>query len=342
MAGALIGEAFLSASIQTLCDKIGSGELMDFFRGKKLDHSLLEKLKLTFLALDAVLDDAEEKQMEKPRVGKWLDELKHAVFDAEDLLDEIDTEVLRSKVEAEFSTKKTQVWNFLSTSLNPFYQGMNGRIQTLFQRLEHLAQQKDVLGLRGGVGGKVSQRTPTTSFVEHEFSTYGRDEDEAKLKTLLLCDDSSGGSISVIPIVGMGGVDTVSSLYNLQTLLLSHCSSLVELPVNMRKLINLRHLDIRDTGIKEMPVQMGRLKSLRTLTAYVLGTSTRSGGIVELGELPSLGGKLSILNLENVMEATDALRAKLKDKKDLNEIELAWGNEDADDSMKERRVLESL
>ncbi|XP_068343347.1 putative disease resistance RPP13-like protein 1 [Pyrus communis] len=752
MAGALIGEAFLSASIQTLCDKIGSGELMDFFRGKKLDHSLLEKLKLTFLALDAVLDDAEEQQIEKPRVGKWLDELKHTVFNAEDLLDEIDTEVLRSKVEAEFSTKKTQVWNFLSTSLNPFYQGMNGRIEELLQRLEHLAQQKIVLGLRGGVGGKVSQRTPTTSFVEHQFSTYGRDEDEAKLKKLLLSDDARGGNASVIPIVGMGGVgkttlaqllynndrvkeqfdvrawacvsedfdairvtktlvqsiaskpcdtsdmsllqvalreqlmgkrfllvlddlwnddyndwsvlqapftygargskvivttrnesvasivhtvpihslkqlshddcwlllakhafrnenasahpdleeigkkiarkckglplaakalggllscnmdykkwnhilnsnlwelpqansilpslrlsfhhlptylkqcfaycsifpkdhefekhnlvqlwmavglisqaegeermeevgenyfnelvsrsliqrsrteehgftmhdlindlamfvsreicfrmdeegshevpkrvrhlsylkgkfdaakkfqplngveylrtflpmslrksnweyvsskvpsdllptlkcsralslaryenishlpdcigdhihlryidlsytaikrlpDTVSCLYNLQTLLLVGCSSLVELPVDMRKLIKLRHLDIRKTRIREMPVQMGRLKSLRTLTAYVLGTSTRSGGIEELGELPNLGGELSIMNLENVVHVVDALRANLKDKKDLNEIQLVWGTKDADDSIKERNVLERL
>ncbi|CAN6561979.1 unnamed protein product [Malus baccata var. baccata] len=207
MAGALIGEAFLSASIRTLCDKIGSRELMDFFRGKKLDHSLLEKLKVTFLALYAVLDDAEDKQLKDHSVGKWLDELGHAVFDAEDLLDEIDTEVLRSKVEAGYPTKKTQVWNFLCT-LNPFYQGMNGRIQELLERLKYLAQQKDVLGLRGGVWGKVSRSIPTTSVVGHEFSTYGRDEVEAKLKTMLLSDDSSGAgvSVTVIPIVGMGGV----------------------------------------------------------------------------------------------------------------------------------------
>ncbi|RXI05244.1 hypothetical protein DVH24_006501 [Malus domestica] len=38
----------------------------------------------------------------------------------------------------------------------------------------------------------------------------------------------------------------------------------------------------------------------------------------------------------------DALRANLTEKKDLSEIELAWGRKDADDSMKERRVLESL
>ncbi|RXH93001.1 hypothetical protein DVH24_013577 [Malus domestica] len=209
MAGALIGEAFLSASIRTLCDKISSGMLMDFFRRKKLDHSLLEKLKLTFLALDAVLDDAEDKQIEKPRVKKWLDELKHAVFDAEDLLAEIDAEALQSKVEAEeYQTKMTsQVWNFFSTSLNPFYQGMNGKIQELFQTVEHIGKQKDLLGLiGGGVKEKVSQRT-TTSLVEREFSACGRKRDKKKLKRMLLFDDASSSHISVIPIVGMGGVE---------------------------------------------------------------------------------------------------------------------------------------
>ncbi|XP_048442240.1 putative disease resistance RPP13-like protein 1 [Pyrus x bretschneideri] len=154
-----------------MCDKIGSGEFLDLFRGKKLDLSLVEKLKLTLLTLHAVLNDAEEKQIVNPDVGSWLDELKHAVFDAEDLLDEIDAEALRSKVEAEYQTKKTQVWNFLSTSLNPFYQGMNGRIQELFKRLEHLAKQIKLLGLIGGVKGKISRRAPTTFLVGMEIKT---------------------------------------------------------------------------------------------------------------------------------------------------------------------------
>ncbi|KAM1671478.1 hypothetical protein ACFXTN_036482 [Malus domestica] len=110
---------------------------------------------------------------------------------------------------------------------------------------------------------------------------------------------------------------------------------------NMRKLINLRHLDISGTCVKEIPVQIGRLKSLRTLTAFVLGKSTRSGGIGELGQLSNLQGKLSILNLENVVNPMDALGANLKDKKHLSEVELAWGREDAYDSIKERHVLES-
>ncbi|KAM1781507.1 hypothetical protein ACFX11_040078 [Malus domestica] len=136
--------------------------------------------------------------------------------------------------------------------------------------------------------------------------------------------------------------DTVCTLYNLQTLLLFGCSSLVELPADMRKLINLRHLDIGGTRVKEMPVQMGRLKSLRTLTNFVLGKSIGSGGMGELGQLSHLRGKLSILNLQNVVNPMDASGANLKDKKHLSEVELAWGPEDAYDSMKERYVLESL
>ncbi|CAN6558904.1 unnamed protein product [Malus baccata var. baccata] len=309
---ALVGEALLSGSIQVMCEKIASGEFVDFFRARRLNHSLMDKLKVTLNTLHGVLNDAEEKQIVNPAVGTWLDDLKHAVFEAEDLVDEIDTEALRHKVNDQ--TKQTQVCNFLSTSRNPFnYKGMNGRIEELFQRLEHLAEQRNRLGLREGIGRMVSQRTPTTSVVEEGFCPYGRDKDKEKLKKLLLLSDNeSSSNFSVVPIVGMGGVD-------------------------MKKLIHLRHLDIGGTRIKKMPVHMGRLKSLRTLTAFVLGKSTGSS-IGELRELSHLRGKISILNLENVIGAIDAL---LKDKKDVNEVELAWGYV-SDDSVKERYVLERL
>ncbi|KAB2604109.1 disease resistance RPP13-like protein 1 [Pyrus ussuriensis x Pyrus communis] len=204
---ALVGEALLSGSIKVLCEKIASGLFINFFRARRLDHSLMDKLRVTLNTLQAVLNDAEEKQIVNPAVEVWLNDLKDAVFDAEDLVDEIDTKASRHKEKDQ--TKKPKVLKFLSTRLNPFnYKGMNGRIEGLFNKLEHLAKQKDTLGLREGVvGGKVSQRTPTTSVVEDGFCTYGREGDKEKLKALLLLSDNeSSSNFSVVPVVGMGGV----------------------------------------------------------------------------------------------------------------------------------------
>ncbi|XP_030962786.1 putative disease resistance protein At3g14460 [Quercus lobata] len=145
--------------------------------------------------------------------------------------------------------------------------------------------------------------------------------------------DLSRTAIKVLP-------DSVCTLYNLQTLLLSFCYSLTELPANMGWLVNLRHLDISETNLIEMPMLMGRLKSLQTLTSFILGKKGGSG-IKELGEFQQLKGSLSVLKLENVVDARDALEANLKDKLQLNELILKWGG-DTNDSKKDRDILDHL
>ncbi|CAL9004830.1 unnamed protein product [Prunus brigantina] len=215
---ALIGEALISASVQVLCDRITSREFVDLFRQTKLDEPLLMNLKTTLLTLFVVLNDAEEKQLVNPAVREWLNELKNAVFDAEDLLDEIDTEALRCKFEGEDQTGKftNKVRNLLFSSRSHFYQSMNVKIQELLQRLENFVQQKIALGLGEVARRKVSHRTPTTSLV-HEPCVYGRDEVHENLSKVLLSDDASKDDVSVLTIVGMGGVGKTTlarMLYN--------------------------------------------------------------------------------------------------------------------------------
>ncbi|KHN34421.1 Putative disease resistance RPP13-like protein 1 [Glycine soja] len=60
---------------------------------------LLGKLNIKLLSIDALADDAEQKQFRDPRVKAWLFKVKDAVFDAEDLLDEIDYELAKCEVE---------------------------------------------------------------------------------------------------------------------------------------------------------------------------------------------------------------------------------------------------
>lgn len=115
MAGALVGGAFLSAVLQVLADKVASREILDFFQGRKLTDRLLKKLEATLLSVSAVLEDAEEKQVTKPDVRRWIDELKDAFYDAEDILDEIATDALQRKLDAEFETTAKKVRNSISS-----------------------------------------------------------------------------------------------------------------------------------------------------------------------------------------------------------------------------------
>ncbi|MED6217421.1 hypothetical protein PIB30_017481 [Stylosanthes scabra] len=111
-AGVLVGKALLSSVVSVLAGKI-STEISEFHESKKLDKSLLEKLRVTLLSLHAFLDDAEEKQISNAAVKAWMDELTQALFDADDLIDDIATEALRRKVEARYRTLPGKVLKYL-------------------------------------------------------------------------------------------------------------------------------------------------------------------------------------------------------------------------------------
>jgi Leucine-rich repeat (LRR) protein len=80
-------------------------------------------------------------------------------------------------------------------------------------------------------------------------------------------------------------------------------------------LINLRHLDISGTNIKEMPMQIVELEKLRTLTVFIVGRGQVGISIKELRKFPHLlQGKLTILNLHDVIDSMGAFPANLKSK----------------------------
>ncbi|KAB1203858.1 putative disease resistance RPP13-like protein 1 [Morella rubra] len=205
MAEAMVGGAFLSAFLQVLFDRMASREVVDFVRGRKLAAGLLKKLEIALLSVDAVLEDAEEKQATTRAAKKWLDELKDVVYDAEDILDEIATESLRCKLDADVQKTASEVQTSISTSINHFVEELEPRILEVLDKIEFLAKKKDVIGLREGVEGKPAEKLPTTSLVE-ESCSFGRDDEREKIINSLLLDDASGNELSVIAIVGMGGI----------------------------------------------------------------------------------------------------------------------------------------
>ncbi|XP_022745609.1 putative disease resistance RPP13-like protein 1 isoform X2 [Durio zibethinus] len=202
MADALVGGAFLSASLQVLFNRMASQEVLDFIRGKKLKKRLVKKLKPMLMSVKAVLDDAEYKQITNQNVKDWVAELKDAVYDAEDLLEEIAAEALRSRL-GQTTSKKLSC---LISSLNPFNSGMDLKLKDILGRLESLVNQKDILGLEEHCKGKKAfQNSPATSLVD-ESGVYGRDDEKEATMKLLHPENPTKNQIDVIPIVGMGGV----------------------------------------------------------------------------------------------------------------------------------------
>ncbi|XP_057430698.1 putative disease resistance RPP13-like protein 1 [Lotus japonicus] len=197
MAVALVGGAFLSGFVNVALDKLTSPEFLNFIRRKKLDNLHL-RLKTTLYAVKAVLNDAEQKHITDSEVKNWLDDLKDAVYVADDVLDLLSTKAATGK----------QVSNFFSRHFNFNSQDrdMVNRLEDIVGRLESIVKDRDILGLKEVANVTMSSRLPSTSLMETRSTIYGRDQDEKAILKLLLDDNQSDGKVSVIPIVGMGGV----------------------------------------------------------------------------------------------------------------------------------------
>ncbi|KAG6790338.1 hypothetical protein POTOM_006487 [Populus tomentosa] len=284
MAGALVGGSFLSAFLQVLFDRMASREFVDFFKGQKLSDELLMKLKITMRSINRLLDDAEEKQITNRDVQMWLDDLKDAVYEADDLLDEIAYEGLRSEIEAGPQTNKiAMLRNFLS-SRSPFNKRIvkkKVKLKKILDRLKDLVEQKDVLGLAKFVSGefcytlddanglKLAKKTRHLSYVRAKHGNLKKFEGTYEtqfLRTFLLMEQSW----------------------------------------------KLDHNESEELDHNESEAMHDLLPTLKR------------SRIKELGELQHLRGTLEIWNLQNVVDAVDALTANLKGKKHLEHLQLRW------------------
>ncbi|CAD6340532.1 unnamed protein product [Miscanthus lutarioriparius] len=133
--------------------------------------------------------------------------------------------------------------------------------------------------------------------------------------------------------------EDITILYHLQTLNLSYCARLQQLPKAMKYMTALRHLYTHGCPkLTSMPPNLGHLTSLQTLTCFVLGTGSGCSNMEALKNL-DLGGQLELRKLENATGA-DAKAAKLWDKKRLEELTLRWSDDNDKEAHKE--VLEGL
>ncbi|KAL3354722.1 hypothetical protein AABB24_019056 [Solanum stoloniferum] len=209
--GLAVGGAFLSSALNVLFDRLAPhGDLLNMFRKRKDHVKLLKKLEDILLGLQIVLSDAENKQASNRHVSQWLNKLQSAVDGAENMIEEVNYEALRLKVEgqhqnlAETSNKQVSDLNLCLT--DEFFLNIKEKLEETIETLEVLEKQIGRLGLKEHFGStKQETRTPSTSLVD-DSGIFGRQNDIENLVGRLLSKDTKGNNLAVVPIVGMGGL----------------------------------------------------------------------------------------------------------------------------------------
>ncbi|KAJ4776689.1 Disease resistance protein (CC-NBS-LRR class) family [Rhynchospora pubera] len=176
-----VSASLLSPSSPPLeCDQI-EVELKQLMR-------LLERIKAT-------LYDAEEREIRDLSVKLWLKELEGVAYHAEDVLDEYHYEILRAQVEA---TDGRQVPD-----------GMLYQIKQIRSKFSEIEKDRLALRLTDEDGPRRCnsdlQIAPTSHFVL-ESEIIGREMEKEQLIDILSSESDDGKIVSVVTIVGTGGI----------------------------------------------------------------------------------------------------------------------------------------
>ncbi|KAL4601267.1 hypothetical protein ACB092_11G259400 [Castanea dentata] len=167
----------------------------------------INKLKETVSTISAVILDAEAKQHGSEVIKLWLKRLKDAMCDADDLLDEISTEALRREVMTR-DKKAKEVRIFFSKS-NQLAYGlrMGHKVKAMRESFEAIAADRNKFGLEECSRERqvrYKTREQTYSHV-HAEAVIGREDDKKAIIRSLL-DANIKENVSVLPIVGFGGL----------------------------------------------------------------------------------------------------------------------------------------
>ncbi|KAG1333952.1 putative disease resistance protein RGA1 [Cocos nucifera] len=163
-----------------------------------------EKLQSMLSSIKTVLDDAQSRSISDKAVSDWLKKLRDAAFDADDVVDQFHTEALRRRME-KHDQLTGKVRDFFSSN-NPiaFRYKMARKIKKIREKFDEIAEERLKFHLdEGSVSKHTPDRETLSSVIESEI--YGRDDDKKEVIEFLV-DKDNDKNISILAIVGLGGV----------------------------------------------------------------------------------------------------------------------------------------
>ncbi|XP_044496596.1 putative disease resistance protein RGA3 [Mangifera indica] len=172
----------------------------------------VERLQSNLLSIQAVLDDAENRQVKENAVSVWLAKLKDVSYDIDDVLDEWNTKLQKLKIkkaEAAFNPLKkvcSFILHYLGCRPLVMLYDIGVKIKDLDRKLDIIAKEKETFNFRSMTNGNKEIERPTTISVVDLTHVYGREDDKNIIVDLLLNQSSCTQDLCIISIVGMGGI----------------------------------------------------------------------------------------------------------------------------------------
>ncbi|KAL6985654.1 hypothetical protein U1Q18_019029 [Sarracenia purpurea var. burkii] len=169
----------------------------------------MKKLISELSAIQAVLEDAEEKQLSNRAIRDWLRKLRYAACELEDVLDDCSNEALKWEYKHQSSGSLKKVTTSFLTCYPVqnilFRHKIGTRMKEITENLSAIDDERSKFHLRGAVAEEKRDelaRGRETSSLLTEPQLYGRDEDREKIVKVLVKDVCDREGVSVYPIVG--------------------------------------------------------------------------------------------------------------------------------------------
>ncbi|KAL1547872.1 putative disease resistance protein RGA3 isoform X2 [Salvia divinorum] len=162
----------------------------------------MHKLSSTLTTLQAVLEDAEDRQIESRPIRDWLQKLSVLAYEIDDILDECNTHVSKLK-HTRSKLSRLSLKKFLHSHK------IGRRMKRVTKKLEGVAAERAKFHLREMPVDRpreVVASRETGSLLNHIDQIYGREEDRDKIVEILVNDVKENLDMSVLPIIGVGGL----------------------------------------------------------------------------------------------------------------------------------------
>ncbi|XP_044482939.1 putative disease resistance protein RGA3 [Mangifera indica] len=204
-----MAEALVSAVLEQLISVVGEGIQQKVRLVVGVDKEV-KKLSSNLEAIQAVLVDAEARQVTETAVGRWLDQLKQASYDIEDVLDEWNYAILKQELEGvEDAAGPKKVCFFFPSYCFSFKQvslrnDIAIKIKEVNENLDFITKQKERYSFNAITRVEKSERVQTTSFVDVSEEMCGQNVCKNILKDKLCA--STEQRLPIISLIGMGGI----------------------------------------------------------------------------------------------------------------------------------------